>query len=157
MVVGNNVGYPTLTPIVSTQPTRIAEGVASLGTIAFAEVFPVSLFRGLGREQSLAINVEGRGIVLISGCGHQGLEKMLARADALFEQPVIGVVGGLHYLEATAADLQPEVERLAALDPQLVGLSPHDSGAAAQDVFRVAFPAAYRDIQVGTWISLMTR
>jgi metal-dependent hydrolase (beta-lactamase superfamily II) len=146
------LSYPGLDPIVATQPAKIAEGVASLGTIAFAEVFPVSLFRGKGAEQSLAINVEGKGIVLVTGCGHQGLEKMLARAQALFDRPVVGVVGGLHYLEATAADLQPEIDRLVTLNPQLVGLSPHDSGPAARQAFQTAFPTAYQEIKVGTWI-----
>lgn len=31
------------------------------------------------------------------GCGHATVERIVARAEALFEQPVVGIVGGFHY------------------------------------------------------------
>jgi len=48
-------------------------------------------------EQALAINVEGKGIVLVVGCGHQTLDKLLTRTAQLFGEPIYGVIGGLHY------------------------------------------------------------
>ena len=141
--------YPGLSPVVVTEPMVIANGVASLGALPFAEVFPLSIFAPRGVEQTLAVNVEGKGIVLITGCGHPGLPHMLARAQAVFDQPIIGILGGLHYETADLTALQPGIESLKALHPQIVGLSPHDSTPQAIEAFRQAFPDAYRDIAVG--------
>ncbi|RKY63887.1 MAG: MBL fold metallo-hydrolase, partial [Candidatus Latescibacterota bacterium] len=56
---------PTAQVTVVDGPRVIAPGVASMGTIP-RQMF----FFGWTLEQSLAVNVEGRGIVLIVGCGH---------------------------------------------------------------------------------------
>ena len=141
--------YPGLSPVVVTEPIVIAQGVASLGVLPFAEVFPLNVFAPRNVEQTLAVNVEGKGIVLITGCGHPGVPNMLARAQALFDQPIIGILGGLHYETTDLAVLQPGIESLKALHPQIVGLSPHDSTPQAIEAFRQAFPDAYRDIAVG--------
>ena len=42
-------------------------------------------------EQALAIRVEGKGIVLIVGCGHQGLANLLTRSAQLFDEPIYGM------------------------------------------------------------------
>ncbi len=55
------------------------------------------LFLGRIDEQALAVNVEGKGIVLVVGCGHQTVPRMLHRASQLFDEPIHGIVGGLHY------------------------------------------------------------
>ena len=146
--------YPGSGPALSTAPARLADGVATTGLIAYAQPFPIWLFTPKGDEQSLAINVAGQGIVLITGCGHMGLDALLARADKVFAQPVVGVVGGFHYGSADAAALQPEIQMLEARNPSIVALSPHDSGPAALEAFAEAFPAAYRPISIGTGIML---
>jgi 7,8-dihydropterin-6-yl-methyl-4-(beta-D-ribofuranosyl)aminobenzene 5'-phosphate synthase len=97
----------------------------------------------------LAVNVAGRGLALITGCGHPSLERIVARAEALFDRPVVGVIGGLHYEGMAAAELAPHIDFLAAREPAIVALSPHDSDALAIDAFRRAFPAAYRSLEVG--------
>ena len=107
-----------------------------------------------GDEQALAIQVAGRGIVLVTGCGHMSLKTLLERAEVAFEAPVVGVVGGLHYGNADALALQPEIQMMQSLNPFVVALSPHDSGPAALDAFAQAFPGAYRRILVGTAIQI---
>jgi 7,8-dihydropterin-6-yl-methyl-4-(beta-D-ribofuranosyl)aminobenzene 5'-phosphate synthase len=134
---------------VVTKPAKIAEGIATLGTIAFPELFPLSLRSPRNAEQVLAVNVEGKGIVIITGCGHPTIERIVARAQAALDEPIVGVVGGLHYEGMTREQAQPHIEFIAALDPQLVALSPHDSSAAALDAFREAFQNVYREIRVG--------
>jgi 7,8-dihydropterin-6-yl-methyl-4-(beta-D-ribofuranosyl)aminobenzene 5'-phosphate synthase len=146
--------YPGSNPALVRTPTRLAADVATTGLITYAQPFPVWLAMPKGDEQALAVNVAGEGIVLVTGCGHMGLQNLLERAQVAFKAPVIGVVGGLHYGEANAAALQGDIEALKRLDPILVALSPHDSGPAALDAFAQAFPAAYRAIEVGTPITL---
>ncbi len=152
-------------------PTVLAKGVASTGPIAKA-------YWGMGTvsEQALAVNVEGEGIVLVSGCGHQSLDRLLDRAASLFDAPVYGVIGGLH-LPATRfpnapwhvstlirlastgeqpwhgplgkSDVRRAVARLGAANPGLVALSPHDSCDWTIAEFKRAFGPRYREILVG--------
>jgi 7,8-dihydropterin-6-yl-methyl-4-(beta-D-ribofuranosyl)aminobenzene 5'-phosphate synthase len=127
----------------------VAPAVATLGAIPFAEVWQVALFRARNAEQAVAINVAGKGVVLITGCGHQTLPKLIARAQALFDEPIAGIVGGLHFEEAGVQAMEPYIRQVEALDPQLIALSPHDSGEAARQAFRLAFPDAYQEIRIG--------
>lgn len=141
--------YPGSSPILSDAPVRLTDGVATTGLITYAQPFPLWLATPKGDEQALAVNVRGQGIVLITGCGHMGLDALLKRAEAVFEAPITGVLGGLHYGTASAQDLQPQIELLQALNPTVVGLSPHDSGPAALDAFAQTFGEAYQPIAVG--------
>lgn len=144
--------FPHAAAQVAEAPEIIAPGVATLGRMPFVQPFPFSLWQPLGYEQMLAVNVSGKGIVLITGCGHPTLERIVARAEALFAEPVVGVVGGLHYEALSAAEVAPHVQFLAVRAPQLVALSPHDNGPTAVAAFQAAFPTAYRHIQVGETI-----
>jgi 7,8-dihydropterin-6-yl-methyl-4-(beta-D-ribofuranosyl)aminobenzene 5'-phosphate synthase len=141
--------YPGSTPTWAVEPTVIAPGVATTGTLAFLDPFPSPLLTAPNYEQSLLVNVEGRGVVAISGCGHPTIQRILGRADALFDDSVAGIVGGLHYPTSDGSDLGANIAYLATFSPQIVGLSPHDSSTAAIEAFRDAFPEAYRDIVVG--------
>lgn len=161
--------YPGLEPIYAAKPTLVDEGIATTGVIS-NQMF----FFGQTVEQALAVNVSGKGIVLIAGCGHQTLLRILERAEALFEQPIYGFVGGLHYaitgaranwkgVEAhryfgtgrvpwnpySLEDVRNNIAVLKARNPQMVGLSPHDSCDGAIAEFRKAFGEAYKTIEVG--------
>lgn len=125
-------------------------------------------------EQALAVNVEGKGIVLISGCGHQTLPKIIERAEALFDEPIYGMIGGLHYPVTdarlvwkgikiqmyygtgkvpwepiTMEEVQNNIEFLRKRNPGVVGLSSHDSCDGSVEAFRSSFPGIYKDIRVG--------
>jgi hypothetical protein len=47
-------------------------------------------------EQALVVNVRGFGLVLITGCGHPPIERMLGVAEQVLDVPIRAVVGGLH-------------------------------------------------------------
>jgi 7,8-dihydropterin-6-yl-methyl-4-(beta-D-ribofuranosyl)aminobenzene 5'-phosphate synthase len=130
-------------------PTSISEDIATTGAISYAEVFPISLFHSKGHEHGLVIHVAGQGLVMITGCGHPTMERLVERAETLFGEPVIGVVGGLHYEKFSADDVQPHIEFLEPRQPKLVALSPHDSSPEALQAFQSAFPQAYRYVGVG--------
>lgn len=73
-------------------PRLLAPGVATTGPL------PRALFlMGYVQEQALAILVEGKGQVLLVGCGHPGIEAFIERAEQLFTLPVYGLIGGLHF------------------------------------------------------------
>ena len=161
--------YPGLNPICSDKPMVIAKGVATIGTISN------SLFlMGLVQEQALAINVEGKGIVLVVGCGHQTLPRIIERTEALFDEPIYGLIGGLHYpvnggpieimgwfphkkfgtgklpwQPITIEELEENIKFLKKRNPKIVGLSAHDSSELSIKAFHDAFPKASKDIIVG--------
>jgi len=72
-------------------PQKIKEGIASTGVVSRYFLL------GPTREHSLAINVEGKGLVIVVGCGHQTVETILEMAQENFEEPVYAIVGGLHF------------------------------------------------------------
>ena len=69
--------YPGVEPVHTPNPTVIAHGVATTGTI------PRQLVMGRIDEQALAIHVKDKGLVLIVGCGHQTLPKIIERTNSL--------------------------------------------------------------------------
>lgn len=134
----------------SAEPTLISRDIATTGVISYREVFPISILSDpKGHEQGLVIHVAGQGLVMITGCGHPTMEKLVARAEELYGETVVGVVGGLHYEKMSAEDAQPHIQFLEPRQMKLVALSPHDSSPQALDAFRRAFAEAYQLIEVG--------
>jgi 7,8-dihydropterin-6-yl-methyl-4-(beta-D-ribofuranosyl)aminobenzene 5'-phosphate synthase len=133
----------------ATIPTLPSPDIATTGVISFPEVFPLSLFEPKGGEQALVVHVANEGLVLIIGCGHPTLEKLVARAETLYGQSVIGVVGGLHYEGASPEDVQPHIQFLKSRQLKLIALSPHDSSPEALGAFQSAFGNRYHTLRVG--------
>jgi 7,8-dihydropterin-6-yl-methyl-4-(beta-D-ribofuranosyl)aminobenzene 5'-phosphate synthase len=169
--------YPGLSPICTKNPTKLSAGVTTTGIIA-NQLF----FGGLTAEQAIAVNVLGKGIVLIVGCGHQGLDKLLERAEVLFDTPVYGMIGGLHYPVTdsrlaiygvkvqkyfvtgktpwellTLQDVRNNINLLKMMNPGIVALSAHDSCDASIKEFHKTFGANYRDVKVGETIIVGSR
>jgi 7,8-dihydropterin-6-yl-methyl-4-(beta-D-ribofuranosyl)aminobenzene 5'-phosphate synthase len=177
-------GIPAYVPVPLSNPTAqvtvvdgprvIAPGVASMGPIP-RQLF----FLGWTPEQSLAVNVEGKGIVVIIGCGHPTLQRIVDRAEMLFDEPLHGIVGGLHYpvtgartvilgipvqkivgtgklpwRPITRDEVQQAIAYLQRRNPQLVALSPHDSCDWSIEAFRRAFGGAYQEVKVGEEITV---
>jgi len=133
----------------ATIPTFVGLDVATTGVISYQEVFPLSIIEPKGYEHALVIHVAGQGLVLVTGCGHPGMEKLVERAESLYKQTVIGIVGGLHYVKYSAEQVEPQIRFLESRQPKLVALSAHDSGPAALAAFQSAFGDRYHTLSVG--------
>ena len=144
-----SITYAGATLIQSSEPTLVSKDIATTGLIAYPEVFPISLFSAKGYEQGLVIHIAGQGLVMITGCGHPTMEKLVLRAETLFGEQVIGVVGGLHYEKVSTEEVQPHIHFLESRQPKLIALSPHDSSPEALEAFQSAFSEVYRFIKVG--------
>jgi len=135
---------------------------------------PAQLVFGWIDEQALVVHVEGRGGVLIVGCGHQTIPALLQRYDEVFSEPLYGVVGGLHYpvpegrlnilginaqrrlasgdgmrAPLNMAEVQADLEALRARNLGMIGVGGHDSSDEVITMFADAFGDAYRHIRVG--------
>lgn len=163
------MNHPTADCVLVEEPRILAPGVASIGTI------PRQLyFMGWTPEQSLAVNVKDRGIVIIVGCGHQTLQRIVDRTEMLFDEPLYGVIGGLHYpvtgsrmeklgvpvqkyigtgkwpwKPVSPEDVETAISYLRNREPRLAALSAHDSCDWSIDAFRRAFKDSYRYILAG--------
>jgi 7,8-dihydropterin-6-yl-methyl-4-(beta-D-ribofuranosyl)aminobenzene 5'-phosphate synthase len=146
----------------SHDPIKICEGVYTMGIIE-APLFDVPLTQ----EQSLMFNIKDRGIVIVTGCGHQTVEKMLQRYDKLSRVPIYGILGGLHLLVLdkgsfiagllpwepfTIDDVNRKVGLIKTRNVKLIGISTHDSSPNAIESFKIAFPTEYKDLRVGEWL-----
>jgi len=94
------------------------------------------------------------GIIIISGCEHPGLEKIVIEADNIFDLPIKGVVGGLHCLDSPEEKIANQIMFLKDKEPNLVALSPHDSCGRVLQQFEQAFPQSYRYISIGLEIAV---
>ena len=125
------ISYPGQQPVQLARPAIIGEGLASTGPIGR------ELFIGRVDEQALVINLEGKGLVIIVGCGHQTLDRLMTVIDASFDQPVYALVGDLHYpvpegrLKILGIDVQ---KRLASGEGVFSPLSDADAADFEQQV-----------------------
>jgi len=165
---------PAARPLVVRHPTAIARGVALTGPL------PSSLFLlGYTVEQSLVVNVLGKGLVVVIGCGHPTIPVILEGVKKMFDAPIYAVIGGLHLpvkggrmnfgpvnLQNLVGsnrmpwhclgekDVQQTLDAVQKESPAIVALSPHDSSDWAIEQFRKAFGPRYRPIEVGSAIEI---
>lgn len=166
----NEMNYPGLSPEYTPKPVKISKGVATIGVI-HKPSFVIDI-----AEQALAINVKDKGIVVISGCGHQTIEKILERTSLLFDEPVYGILGGFHFPmeecrnitwiykyvvvdklpweRLTVDDIYYNINLLKNNRVKCVGISGHDSSDKSIELFTKEFGDNYIDLVVGQKITL---
>ncbi len=95
-------------------------------------------------DQALVTHVRGRGLVVLTGCGHAGAINIVRHAQRLTAVPALhALVGGLH-LSGPAFEpiIGPTVEALTQLTPGLV-VPGHCTGWRAQHALAAALPDAW--------------
>jgi 7,8-dihydropterin-6-yl-methyl-4-(beta-D-ribofuranosyl)aminobenzene 5'-phosphate synthase len=107
-------------------------------------------------DQALVVHVRGRGLVVLSGCGHAGIVNIVRYARALTGvSDVHGVVGGFHLTGAIFEPfIEPTVDALAALAPDVV-LPAHCTGWLAMHALANRLPGAMAPNGVGTRLELV--
>src|SRR6516165_9571418 len=144
--------HPRADVIPVTGPRVIAPGLAVLPPLPRMLFWP-----GYITEQALVVNTRGYGLVLISGCGHPQIERILGITEQVLDAPIRAVAGGLHLpIHPAGTPLVPQavlgnphppwrligerdaahvLDELVARGPQLVALSSHDSTPWTYDAF----------------------
>jgi len=147
----------------------IDEGISSLGP------YPRNLYAmGIIREQSLVINLKNKGLVIIIGCGHQTIEKIIERVKETYSEPIYAIIGGLHFpvkggrgkigpfniqqIVSTEKvpwkginedDIDNGIKALKQANPEIIYLSGHDSSDFAIEKFKNNFVSKLQIITVG--------
>jgi 7,8-dihydropterin-6-yl-methyl-4-(beta-D-ribofuranosyl)aminobenzene 5'-phosphate synthase len=128
-------------------PCMLAAGIASTGPLARS-----LFFFGWTEEQALVARLKGKGLVIITGCGHPTIERIIEMVRKISGEPIYAVGGGLHlpitdspmkrrgikiqmivgtgkppWRRVTDADVSRTIHSLNAAGPQRVFLSAHDT------------------------------
>ncbi len=168
--VPTEMQHPRAEVVATTGPRVVAPGIAVLPPL------PRMLFLGPIAEQALVVNVRGFGLVLITGCGHPQIERILGVTEQVLDVPIRAVVGGLHLpVHPAGTPLIPQallgnphppwqpigerdaahvLDEIDARGPRLVALSGHDSTPWTYDAFGRRFGDRYRTLRVGDELRL---
>jgi 7,8-dihydropterin-6-yl-methyl-4-(beta-D-ribofuranosyl)aminobenzene 5'-phosphate synthase len=102
-------------------------------------------------DQALIVNVAGKGLVVLTGCGHAGVVNIARYAKALTGgEPLHAIVGGFHLNGPLFEPLIPRVlDDLADLGPDWL-VPAHCTGWRAQHAMAARFGDAFVPNSVGT-------
>lgn len=147
-------------PILATNPVKVADGVATTGEVpritGFENVKGFCTVRDRScvddvmlDDQSLVIDVEGKGLVVVSGCAHAGIINTIKYAQKIAgNSRVHAVMGGFHLMGADDKRIQATVEELKKLGPKFVGPC-HCTGKKANKKIGEAFGDRCRILHTG--------
>lgn len=104
------------------------------------------------REQALVVRT-GLGLVVITGCAHPGVEKMLARAKEIGQGEVHLVMGGFHLGGASRGRIEDIIAEFRRLGVRKVAPC-HCTGQRAMEMFAREYGEAFVRCGVGKEISV---
>ena len=95
-------------------------------------------------ERAVAIDVKGKGLVVVSGCAHAGIINTVDYAQQITgTKKVYAVLGGFHLAGKTFENrIQPTIEELQRINPELIVPS-HCTGWKAMCAMAKTFPEAF--------------
>jgi len=98
------------------------------------------------KEQSLIINTS-KGLVIVTGCSHQGIVNILKRAQEMFDKQIYLVFGGFHLMAKSDAELKEIIRSFKEIGVMKCGAT-HCTGDKAIAMFKEAYGKDY--IPMGT-------
>ena len=113
-------------------PVTVAPGVMTTGEVPRLESFEkVEGFwtvkdgqycqDSIPDDQALAINLPGKGLVVITGCAHAGIINTIRHAQKITGvEEIHAVIGGFHLMGADEKRIDSTAEALQRLDPAIV-------------------------------------
>lgn len=106
-------------------------------------------------DQCALIHVKGKGLMVITGCGHAGIINVLRNAQAITGiNEIYAVIGGFHLTGGYFEPIIPAtIAALKAINPRYI-MPGHCTGWSATHQIARAFPEAYIPNSVGTTLIL---
>ena len=117
-------------------PVKICTDVFSTGEIGTAPP-----------EQALVVRT-GRGLVIITGCAHAGIERVVRTAKESFGGEILLVLGGLHLADSSRPEIEAVIAGLKKLGVRHVAPC-HCTGNLARRLFKQSFGSGFIDVGVG--------
>ena len=108
------------------------------------------LYDDIDEDQAIAINVKGKGLVIVSGCAHSGIVNTVNYAREISGVDTVwGIIGGFHLAQAKDEEIQRTIAEIKALRPTLISPS-HCTGFGAISQFAAQMPDEFVLGVVGT-------
>ena len=116
----------------SRSPALLAEGLTTTGEVKRDE--PLETVEGFWTiredqycldsildDQSLVAHVEGKGLVVISGCAHAGIINTVRQAQRITSaKEIYAIIGGFHLYSASPERVEATAKSLQRFDPKVV-------------------------------------
>jgi 7,8-dihydropterin-6-yl-methyl-4-(beta-D-ribofuranosyl)aminobenzene 5'-phosphate synthase len=102
--------------------TKICENVYSSGDL-----------EGRIREQAVLLHTD-RGMIIITGCAHPGIVKIIQHARAVLPEDILLVMGGFHLMNDREETIMDVVSEFKAMGVRYVAAS-HCTGDRARQIF----------------------
>ncbi len=94
-------------------------------------------------EQSLVVNIKGKGLVVLTSCAHAGVINTIKHAQTMTRvKKVHAVLGGFHLTGAQPEIIDRTVADMKAIAPDYI-VPMHCSGFEAQVAFAREMPGAF--------------
>ena len=142
-------------------PKEFKQKVSFLGAEIIETLPPCQICRGvystgqLGtsiKEQGLIIRTD-RGLILITGCAHPGIVKMVQRAKEIFNEQILFVMGGFHLNAASKSQIEEIIKAFKDFGVKYAAPC-HCTGDNARALFAEKFGEKYVDVGVGRVIAI---
>jgi len=126
------------------------EKVEGLWTVSRERFMPDILLD----DQSLIFKIEGKGLVIVSGCAHSGIINTVIHSRKLMKVDKIhAVIGGFHLKDADEERVQRTAEDLAAFNPELI-CPCHCTGKKAVKMLKETFGEDCLAVKTGDIIEI---
>lgn len=136
----DNVKSTGAVPIDVHEPCEVCNGIYTTGEL-----------NGI-KEQSLVINTN-KGLVIISGCAHPGIVKIVRKAKGLTNQSAYLVMGGFHLSGASDATLKNIINSFRKVGVKKVAPC-HCSGDRCRELFKEEYKEDFISNGVGKVIRI---
>jgi len=151
--------------LLARNPVTIAKGVVTSGEVergvAYEKVEGFLSIEGetfkediMPDDQALTINLEGKGLVVVSGCAHSGIINTIRTTQKVAGvSKVCAVLGGFHLVGTDDKRIQLTVKELLKINPEVVGPC-HCTGSKAVHRLVEAFGDLCKPLRTGDTIEL---
>jgi 7,8-dihydropterin-6-yl-methyl-4-(beta-D-ribofuranosyl)aminobenzene 5'-phosphate synthase len=103
----------------------------------------------LEEDQAIAINIQDKGLVVLSGCAHSGIVNTVEYAREISGvEKVFAIIGGFHLARSNDEEIQRTIDQLRSLEPALV-VPCHCTGFKALCQFAIQLPDEFVEGVVG--------
>ncbi len=134
--------YPTANLVPVKEHIEIADGVWSTGELKGSYSF-LPLY-----EQSLVLDTK-EGLVIVTGCSHPGIDKIVRKTHTMFpDEPICLVTGGFHLGSATKYQINKIANSLQKLNVKYIAPS-HCTGSPGINIFREKWGDKFIDLSLG--------
>lgn len=118
------------------EPAILADGIYCTGELG----------RGI-REQSLVIDT-GSSLHVVVGCSHPGIVEILERVATVFDAPIDLVIGGMHLMDRSDAEIDEIADQLDAIGVRRISAT-HCTGEKQIERLRTRFGDRFVEAGVG--------